>query len=197
MSPLRMHPNRAVAGEAVMTTYVALLRGINVGGHKKVAMADLCEVLTGLGLVDVRSLLQSGNLVFRSAGRMAAQLEGLLEEETGKRLALETSFFVRTAGEWGAVIAGNPFHAEADRDPGRLVVMFLKEAPDRGRVEALRAAIVGPEVVHAEGRQVYVVYPNGAGTSRFTHAVIEKTLGTRATGRNWNTVQKLGALAGG
>jgi uncharacterized protein (DUF1697 family) len=180
-----------------MTTYVALLRGINVGGHKKVAMADLCEVVRGLDLEEVRSLLQSGNLVFRSAGRTAAQLEGLLEEAIERRLGLQSKFFVRSNREWGAVIAGNPFRAEAERDPGRLVVMFLKEAPDGGRVEALRAAIVGPEVLHAEGRQVYVVYPNGAGTSRFTHTVIEKTLGTRATGRNWNTVQKLGVLAGG
>ena len=178
-----------------MTIYLALLRGINVGGHKRVAMADLRELVTELGFVDARSLLQSGNLVFRGDGRTGAQLERALEAEAERRLALQTAFFVRTAEEWKAVVARNPFREQAERDPGRLLVMFLKDVPDAENVEALQTAITGPEVVRAEGRQAYIVYPSGIGRSRLTNALVEKVLGTRATGRNWNTVLKLDALA--
>jgi len=174
-----------------MTTHLALVRGINVGGHKQVAMADLRDLLTQLGFADPRSLLQSGNLVFRSSRRTTAQLERLLEAEVEKCLGLEADFFVRTADEWKQVVARNPFAAEAKRDPGHLVVMFLKQAPEVSIVEALQAAIVGPEIVRAEGTHAYIVYPEGIGRSRLTHSLIEKRLGTRGTGRNWNTVMKL------
>ena len=111
-----------------MTTYIALLRGINVGGHKLVAMADLRELMTGMGFKDPQSLLQSGNLVFRSRAQSTGKLEQLLEAETKKRLSFETHFFVRTAQEWQSVIARNPFPGEAERNPGHLVVMFFKNA---------------------------------------------------------------------
>jgi uncharacterized protein (DUF1697 family) len=177
-----------------VTTYLALLRGVNVGGHKSVAMADLRGMLTHLGFEDAQSILQSGNLVFRSRARPGAQLERSLETESKARLALETDFFVRTATEWKAVVARNPFREEARRDPGRLVVMLLKAAPAAQDVKALQAAITGPEVVRADGTHAYIVYPNGIGRSRVTNVLIERTLGTRGTGRNWNTVLKLGAL---
>ena len=178
-----------------MTTYVALLRGVNVAGHKQVAMADLRELLAQLGFTDARSLLQSGNLVFRTNTRTGAHLERLLEAAAAEHLGLQTDFFVRTAKQWKAVIAGNAFREEAKRDPSHLVVQFLRDAPGARDVAALQAAITGPEVVRANGNHAYVVYPNGIGRSRLTNAVIERTLGTRATGRNWNTVLKLDVLA--
>jgi uncharacterized protein (DUF1697 family) len=177
-----------------MTTCVALLRAINLGGHNSVSMADLREVLTRLGFGDVQSVLQTGNLVFQDDRRTGAQLEQLLETEAKKRLKLETDFFVRTAMEWQAVIARNPFPKEAKRDPAHLVVMFLKDAPEAKDVTALQAAITGREVVRAVGKHLYVVYRDGIGRSRLTNAVIEKNIHTRGTGRNWNTVVKLAAL---
>ena len=180
-----------------MSVYLALLRAVNLPSHKQVAMAELRELLTNLRFTDGRSLLQSGNLVFRSKARTSAQVERLLEAEAEKRLALQTDFFVRTADEWRPVIAHNPFREEAERDPSHLVVFFLKDAPDAKDVAALQAAITGPEIVRARGRQAYIVYPAGIGRSRLTITLIERKLGTRATGRNWNTVLKLGALATG
>jgi uncharacterized protein (DUF1697 family) len=177
-----------------MATHVALLRGINMGGHKKVSMSDLRAFLARLGLKDVQSLLQSGNLVFRSNARPSG-LEHLLEAEAEKRLGLQTDFFVRTSEEWSEVIARNPFRKAAEKDPSHLVVMFLKDAPAEGSVKALQAAIAGPEIVRSYGRQAYIVYPVNIGDSRLTISVIDRMLGTRATGRNWNTVLKLGALA--
>ena len=179
-----------------MTTHIGLLRGINVGGNKKVAMADLRVFLADLGFGEPRTLLQSGNVVFRSDSLTGAELERRLDAEAEARLGLKTEFFVRTPEEWRGAIASNPFPEEAERDPGHLVVMFLKQAPAVGAVEALQAAVVGREVVRAAGRQAYITYPDGIGDSRLTINVIEKKLGTRGTGRNWNTVLKLGALAG-
>jgi uncharacterized protein (DUF1697 family) len=176
-----------------MTTYIALLRAINVAGHKPVGMAELRELLADLGLSDARSLLQSGNLVFRSGARTQSHLERVLEAGAEKRLGLVTEFFVRSAEEWEAIAAGNPYRHEAERDPGRLVVMCFKNAPVVGGVAALQAAITGPEVVRARERHAYIYYPSGQGRSRLTNALIERKLGTRGTARNWNTVQKLRA----
>jgi uncharacterized protein (DUF1697 family) len=178
-----------------MATYVALLRAVNVA-KTQVAMAELREVLGGMGLTAVRTLLQSGNVIFASGARNAAQLERLMEAEAKRRMALETDFFVRSAAEWKELVASNPFPRQAKADPAHLLVMFLKEAPAAEAVHALQAAVAGRELVRAVGKQAYIVYPDGIGRSRLTGALVEKKLATRGTGRNWNTVLKLAALAG-
>jgi uncharacterized protein (DUF1697 family) len=178
-----------------MTIQIALIRGINVGGHQAVAMSDLRDLLTQLGFDGSRSLLQSGNLIFRCSARIGAELESLLEMEAEKRLGLRADFLIRNAKEWGQVVARNPFRKEAERDPSHLVVMFLKSAADAKDVKAVQAAIVGRETIRADGRQLYIVYPDGIGKSRLTNALIEKKLGIRGTARNWNTVLKIAALA--
>jgi uncharacterized protein (DUF1697 family) len=180
-----------------MATFVALLRAVNVAGRNQVAMSDLRQLLTDLGFDQVKSLLQSGNLIFSANAGTGARLEAALEEESQKRLGLKTAFIVRTGKEMDAIIAANPFPAEAERDPSHLVVVFLKDAPKAGAYEALRAAIKGPEVVQVKGRQAYIVYPSGIGRSRLTAALIDAKLGSTGTGRNWNTVLKLAALAKG
>lgn len=181
----------------VLMTYIALLRGINVGGHKRVAMADLRQLFTELGFADARSLLQSGNIVFGSRARKGAELERLLEKAAKERLALEADFLIRTAAELDAAIARNPLPNEAERDPARFLVTFFRDAPGARAIESLQAAITGPEIFRADGRHAYVVYPEGVGRSKLTHALIEKKLGTRGTARNWNTVLGLRALARG
>lgn len=178
-----------------MPICVALLRGINVGGRNLVAMSDLRDLLETLGFAGARSLLQSGNLIFKSARRTSAAIERLLESETEKRLGVAVEYHVRTADEWKTVIERNPFPDEAERDPAHLVVSFMKDAPQKENVEALQTAIRGPEIVRADGRHLYVVYPIGIGTSKLTNNVIDKKLGMRGTARNWNTVLKLADLS--
>jgi len=178
-----------------MTTYIALLRGINVGGKKMIAMADLRALVAKLGFEDANSLLQSGNLVFRGPKQSTATLERTLEQAVLKQLKVETDFIVRTETEWAEIIASNPFREAAKRDPGHLVVMSLKAAPTKTQLSALQSAIKGREEVRGDGKQAYVIYPDGIGRSKLTISVIESKLGTRGTGRNWNTVLKLGALA--
>ena len=177
-----------------MAPHIGLLRAINLAGLNRVSMTELRALMTALGLADAQTLLQSGNVVFRSDA-LPDQLERQLEQAAAKRLGVQTDFFVRTAKEWRAIIEGNPFPKEAKADPGHLLAVVLKGDADAAKVVALQNAIKGREVVRAKGRCLYVVYPDGVGRSRLTSAMIEKMLGTRGTARNWNTVLKLDVLA--
>ncbi len=179
-----------------MTPQIALLRAVNVGGIK-VSMADLKALLVDLGFEDVRTLLNSGNVVFRGKSKTGEELEKLLETEFAKRAGRPTEFFVRTAEEWTSIIDRNPMTNEARHDPGHLLMVVLKSTPTNQEVDALRAAIVGPEVVEADGRQAYIYYPAGVGQSKLTAKLIEKKLGSPGTGRNWNTVLKLATMVEG
>jgi uncharacterized protein (DUF1697 family) len=177
-----------------MTTYIALLRAINLAGKNMVAMSDLRSLLESLGFADVRSLLQSGNLVFTGGAKKGAALEEMLEREAKRQLELRSVFLVRTAKEWAEIVARNPFPKEAVSDPGHLVVILLQDAPAKASEPALQSAIKGREIVSVVGKQLYVVYPDGIGRSKLTNKLIEDKLGTRGTGRNWNTVLKLAEM---
>jgi uncharacterized protein (DUF1697 family) len=174
--------------------FVALLRAVNVGGRRSVAMTVLRDAASSLGFSDVRTVLQSGNLVFGATGRSATAIERGLEAAIESRLGLQADCLVRTAREWAALVRDNPFRAEARTDPGHLVLMCLKAAPDAKAVRSLSATITGPERLRAAGRELYIVYPDGIGRSRLTGVLIERILGTRGTARNWNTVLKLAAM---
>ena len=175
-----------------MTTYVALLRGVNVGG-KMVSMAKLREMLDSLGFEDVQTLLQSGNAVFRAAATPAAKLEQQLEAATAKYLGITCDYHVRTAAELQAAIDANPMTAQAEKDPSRFTVTFYKAPLDKAAVKAAQAAIDGPEILRAAGRHLYMYYPNGQGRSK-AGVVVGKALKVQGTARNWNTVLKLAAL---
>jgi uncharacterized protein (DUF1697 family) len=176
---------------------IALLRGINVGGNVKVAMAELRAMAEALGFAGVKTLLQSGNLVFIDPKkREPVVLEPLLEKATKEKLGVAPDYMIRTPEEWTAIVAGNPFPEMAKDDPSHLLVYALKGgAPDEAAIDRLNAAIVGPEKVAAVGRELFITYPDGIGTSKLSTNLIEKILGKhRGTGRNWNTVLKIAAL---
>lgn len=174
--------------------HIALLRAVNVGGRTSLKMSDLREVAETLGFSQVRTLLQSGNLVFEAKGRGAA-LESTLEAALKKHNGMETDCLVRSAEELDLVVEANPFPREAKSDPGHLVVMFLKDRVDAKAVRALQGLVKGRELIRQNGRELYITYPDGIGRSKLTGALIEKALGTRGTARNWNTVRKLADLA--
>ena len=178
-----------------MTTYVALLRGVNVGG-KMVSMARLREMLESLGFADVQTLLQSGNAVFRAPAKSGAALERQLESATAKHLGITCDYHVRTAGELQAAIDANPMTAQAEKDPSRFTVTFYKAPLDKAAVEAAQAAIEGPEILRADGRHLYIYWPDGQGRSKAGVAV-GRALKVQGTARNWNTVLKLARAAAG
>jgi uncharacterized protein (DUF1697 family) len=187
--------NRSTAS----TTQIALLRGVNVVGRRMVAMSGLRECLGAIGFADVRTLLQSGNLVFRCDGPTGEDLEQLLEAEFLKRLNLQTHVIVRSARQWERIVAGNPFMNEAREDPSHLLAMVAKRRVAPKAFAALQAAVAkagGCEAAGESNGQVYICYPDGVGRSRVTTALIERALGTPVTGRNWNTVLKLADACG-
>jgi uncharacterized protein (DUF1697 family) len=178
-----------------LTKVIALLRAVNVAGNGKVSMAELTKLLTKLGYGNVKTLLQSGNVVFTAKEKADAKLEATLEAAVAKALGANAAFVVRTAAEWDAIVSSNPFPEAATADPSHLVVMAFKSALKPADVTALQAAIAGRETVYAIGKNLYIIYPDGIGTSKLTNALIERKLGVAGTARNWNTVLKLAAAA--
>lgn len=172
---------------------VALLRGINLGARRRVSMPELRQLLGGLGYEDVRTLLQSGNIVLTASLR-GDRLERALERQIAEGLGVETAVVVRTRDELAAVVAANPF-ADLVTDGRRLQVSFLAGDPDPAYVRELEAADLGEERVAVVGRELYAWHPGGIQRSALVKLITEKGLGTTATARNWNTVCKLLALA--
>ena len=177
-----------------MSLHIALLRGVNAAGNRQVTADELTAMLADLGHTDARTGPKVGDLMFTSGEQTGAELQTQLETELMARFSLRTDVYVRTAQAWQALVAANPFPEFAASDPGWLMTLFLKETPDKKAVGLLRSAIRGTEQVRAESRQLYAVYPDGIGGSKLTNGLIEKTLETRITGRNWTTVLALAAM---
>jgi uncharacterized protein (DUF1697 family) len=176
-----------------MTRQIALLRGVNVGPSRRVPMAALRELLTGLGHGDVRTYLQSGNVVLTSDAtpdRLARDLERAIEEHLG----VDPLVVVRTRDELADVIERNPL-GDVASDPKRFQVSFLSAEPDAERVRAIEAVDVAPERLVVSGREIYAWHPDGVQSSPLARLLTDRQLGVTATARNWNTVTKLLALA--
>lgn len=178
-----------------MPAYIALLRAVNVGGQGAVAMPRLQAALTKAGYQEVRTVLNTGNVVLRT-DRAGTDLPSEIALALERGLKLRTEVLVRSAPEWTGVVERNPFPQMAREDPSHLLIVFLQRKAAAGGEASLRAAITGRETVKVVGREAYLTYPDGLGRSRVTLPLIEKHLGARGTGRNWNTVQKLGKLSG-
>jgi uncharacterized protein (DUF1697 family) len=170
--------------------FVSMLRGINVGGHNMIGMAALADVYAGVGLTSVRTLLQSGNVVFRSGPVSRAQLVTRLQDTIEKRFAIRPEIILRSPAELRAAIAANPFPKVARDDPSHLLITFLDRPPAAEGVATL-AAFKWPERFKLVGKDLYAHYPEGIARSKLTNALIEKTLKARGTARNWNTLNKL------
>ncbi|MFC0508278.1 DUF1697 domain-containing protein [Micromonospora costi] len=177
-----------------MDRYVALLRGINLGSHARIAMADLRRLVTGLGHEDVRTYLQSGNVVFASAVRDAERLAAGIERAIADELGLTVPVLVRGTREMAAIAGGNPYAGRED-DPTKLLVAFLRAAPERSRVDALTVPGGETAAFTVTGREVYLHYPDGYGRSKLSNAYLEKKLGVVSTTRNWKSVRALADLA--
>ena len=177
-----------------MMTYVALLRGINVGGRTRVGMDELRRSFLALGHADVTSYLQSGNVVFRSPVEEASRLAGDIERRIARDLGVTVTVLVRTKDDLAHVVANNPFLCR-ETDLAKLHVTFLADAPDHERAARLDTPIGEPDELSLVGREVYLHCPNGYGRTRLNNAYLERRLGVAATTRNWNTITRLCDLA--
>jgi uncharacterized protein (DUF1697 family) len=180
-----------------MPTFVAFLRGINVGGNKTIPMARLKALFETLGFESVRTHLNSGNVAFASGEKDRAGLTKEIEAAIEKEFGFRPATMLRDAAALKKIVAKNPFAEMAKDDPSHLVVMLLSAKPDKDAGKRLAAAYQGPEEIRIVGEEAYVTYPNGIGKSKLTNTLLEKHLGVSGTARNWNTVTKLLAEAVG
>ena len=175
-----------------MTKYISILRGINVGTGRKVPMADLKKLCEKMGMQNVQTYIQSGNVVFE-----LPQPESVSELETRLQLAFTQAFgfdipvLVRTAEEWAESIAQNPFLKEENVDIDRLHLTCLKELPATVLLEKIRTIQYPPDRYEIIGRDVFIFCAAGYGTSKLVNSFFESKLKTPATTRNWKTVMKL------
>jgi uncharacterized protein (DUF1697 family) len=173
--------------------HVLLLRGINLGPNRRVPMADLRALFTDAGHGDVRTYVQSGNLVLDAAAS-PAQLKDEAQRLIAERFGLDVPVVVRTRDELAAVVALNPL-GDIATDPKRYQVSFLAAEPDPDTIATLQAAAAGDERLVAHGRELYAWHPDGVARSKMWNALAGKGLGTVATARNWTTVMTLLEMA--
>lgn len=188
-----------------MAVIVAMLRGVNVGGHNQIKMEALRALCESLGLRDAQTYVQSGNVVFRTTKvrttevrteernltALARRMEDAIEQSFGFRPAV----IVRTTTQLRDAVAKNPFARRRGIDPGKLLVTFLVDEPSaesRGKVLKIKA---DPEELFVDGREVYIYFPNGMGRTKLSWPTIANMLGTSGTGRNWTSVTKLLEMA--
>jgi uncharacterized protein (DUF1697 family) len=176
-----------------MARQIAFLRAINLANKRRVSMAELRELLGDLGYREVRTHLQSGNVVLTSSAS-AKRLESELERHLAAELGLDVQVLVRTRNELADVIRRNPLGKVAD-NPSRYMVSFLSAKPDPKAVRELAKIDVAPEQFVVSGREIFAWYPNGFQRAKLGKVLSEKRLGVTATARNWNTVTKLLDLA--
>lgn len=178
-----------------MTTFVALLRAVNVGSANRVRMADLRAAFLTAGYDDAVTHIQTGNVIF-TTGESQETTRRRIEQLIHDGLGLTITAIVRSAAELCAVTTSNPFIAAAS-DPKQLYVGFLSAAPSADAVKAFDAMSFGDDAFEVVGREIFLRYANGAGSTKLTNTVIEKKLGVHSTSRNWNVTTKLAELAAG
>ncbi len=178
-----------------MATLVALLRGINIGPRNRIAMPELRDALSEDGFKDVRTYVQSGNIVLGTKLKPAG-LERRIEELIEKRFGLEIAVVARTRGELAKVVELNPL-AKVAKNPKRYQVAFLSAPLAATVVEKLEAAVIPPEQLVIEGREIFSWHAEGIARSKLWNAVASRGLGVKATARNWTTVTTLLQMADG
>jgi uncharacterized protein (DUF1697 family) len=177
-----------------VSAYVALLRGINVAGHRKVPMASLRDAVEGLGYGDISTYLQSGNVVLTAVRAKPAAIETAIAEQIEGWFGFDVGVLVRTARELTTIVQRNPFLAER-ADPATLHVVFCSVPPPARAWAGLDGDRFFPDRFTPIGREIFLHCPNGYGRTKLTNARFERALGTPVTTRNWKTVTNLAALA--
>ena len=177
-----------------MPVAICMLRGINVGGHNSIKMESLRAMCESLGLRGAQTYVQSGNVVFKTSERDLDQLARRIETKIEQTYGFRATVIIRSSSELKAVIGKNPFASRRGIDPSKLLITFLATQPAREVRDKMLGLQADPEELKIEGREVYAYLPNGIGQSKLP-AVLERTLKTSGTGRNWNTVTKLLEMA--
>jgi uncharacterized protein (DUF1697 family) len=177
-----------------MPTYISMLRGINVGGNKRIKMDDLRKSFEGLGFEQVKTYIQSGNVVFRAGKASPVALGKKVEAMIVSDFGFSASVIVRTAAELGEAIAANPFLTQRGIDHEKLHVVFLSDFPTVAALKKLSEFTVAPDQSQCVGKEIFLYLPNGFSASSLWKVPWEKALAVATTTRNWKTVNGLHAL---
>lgn len=172
-----------------MPVIVSMLRGVNLGPSRRMKMDDLRPVYESLGLTDVKTYVQSGNVVFRAKRAVSGKR---IEDAIEKRFGFRSDVILRAPEELRNVIARNPFPGV---EGSKLLVWFLAEDPGETVRVKVRALDTPPEKLHIEGRELFIYYPNGMARPKLNMNAVGKAIPCTGTGRNWNTVTKLLEIA--
>ncbi len=175
---------------------VAILRGINVGGKRKILMTDLKELFKELGFSDIVTYIQSGNVIF-NVNRPINNLElaTTIESAISDKFGFDVPVIVRTHDEIQEILTSNPFLKDNGVDVNTLYLTFLKEIPEPKYVEAIEAFDPAPDKYIMRGRHVFILYSERYSQSKLTNDFFEKKLKTSATTRNWKTIMKIAELS--
>lgn len=178
-----------------MPVFIALLRGINVSGHKPVPMAELQKVFAALGFPGAKTYIQSGNVVFKSAEKDGKRVAAALEAGILKKFGFEVPVIVRTPEQLSAALSGNPYAKAKASENERVYITYLEHPPAKEAVKALHAFSDPVDELKVVKTEVYILARNGYGKSKLSNTFVEKKLGVRATTRNLETTAKLITMA--
>ena len=178
-----------------MPVLISMLRGVNLGPHKRIKMDDLRAVYKALKFDDPRTYVQSGNVIFRSKEKHSAALAKKIQDAIERKFGFRADVILRSTEELRKAIAGIPFAASRNLEPGKILVTFLAGEPGPEAQATLASLKSHPEELHLKGRELYIYFPNGAGKTKLPWSSVEKLLKTTGTARNWNSVTKMLAIA--
>jgi uncharacterized protein (DUF1697 family) len=176
------------------SSQILLLRGINLGSRRRIAMPELRALLLDAGFADVRTYVQSGNVVLSAGRRSPASVAAAVQRLIAERFGFEVDVIVRTAEELAEVVACNPL-GDVAVDPKLYQVTFLESEPDSDAVERIASLAAGGERVVAIGREIYAWHPDGIARSKLSAKLAGDGVGVRASARNWRTVITLLEMA--
>ena len=173
--------------------YVVLLRGVNVGGHNKLRMAEFAELLEELGFTGVRTYIQSGNVVLGAGAKEARSLSSRISEALEERFGLQIPIVTRKASAFRAVLKNNPFLAEG-AEIGSLHAGLLASKPKAAAIAELDPELSPGDEFRVVGDTIYIHCPNGLARTKLTNVYFDRKLNTISTYRNWKTVMKIDSM---
>ena len=179
-----------------MTTYVSILRGINVGGHRMIKMDALRQLFAKLGFANSRTYIQSGNVVFQCGKTNPQELENKIADAIADTFGFAVPVILKELEEFKRIVENNPFAGDNTKDASHLHITFLSGQPDPEKFHKIKEGHCQAHEFHLIGQSIYLYCPNGYSKSKLTNGFLENNLGVTTTTRNWKTANELITLAG-
>ncbi len=180
-----------------MYTFISLLRGINVGGQKQIRIPELAKLYEDAGFTNVRTYVQSGNIIFDTSERDQSVLSEVIERRILKIYKFSVEAFIRTPKDFKQLSDNNPFLKARHEDPAKLHVTFLKSTPAKSQINKIEIPDGSTDEYYIKEKEIYLFCPNGYGRTKLSNTFFEKKLDIPATTRNWNTINALYKITAG